>query len=157
MIYFDIDEVVRDLCMGAIGISCKDQPTWKTYHADGRHLLEVIDDNLDILINSPVTEYYDTIKNFKYHNFITHQQDNWVVHTINWTTKHFPNCSIKFTKSAEEKLNMVSDGDYLVDDYPYFKKNNKVIMVSRPYNVGAKCWKRVENPSELDFLINLLG
>lgn len=147
MIYFDLDGVIRSLSPTALGYPA---PHW-WHKKDGKTIVDLINEDLRILTESPPTEYYPIIKELPEINIITHQPEHWKERTTEWISHHFPGkeINIAYVNSPEEKMEYLYDGDYLVEDYPFFKDYSRIILIDRAYNGQAAAPVRIYQPEEL--------
>ena len=149
MIYFDLDNTIRNLDLHNIPGGPK---SWEASMPDGTSIKTYIDNNLDMLICSHPTEYYSIIKDsVKCPVILTHQQINWLPYTINWLDRHFKQYELINVNSIPEKEKYINNGDYLVDDYPYFssKITDNLLLISMNYNQDSPCRVRVTKPIDL--------
>ena len=150
MIYFDLDGVIRDLH------SCV-EPKQKFLEWNspikGRNFLEYFDENLHLLVESRPTEYYEEIILWNDSiPIITSQPYGWRENTLIWIEKYLPKATVIFDS---EKLHLLKEGDYIVEDYPNYNDYSKVILIDRPYN---RCVRnpllRIKKPIELRRFLN---
>ncbi len=151
MIYFDLDGVIRglshDLRNGRNPLS------WSELLPNGEDLCEHIDKNLHVLLSAPVTPYFDVIEEFPYIHIITNQRPTWKENTLAWIDKYLGHKRpvVHFVKDFNEKMGFLGEKDLIVDDYPFFKDNSKVILVDYPYNRNVKNpYRRVKTAAELE-------
>lgn len=149
MIYFDLDNTIRDLNI----FNIKGGPSeWRAGMPNGQTIKDYIDDNLDILVTSPPTEYYPIIKKYtKCPVIITHQREHWLPYTIYWLDRHFKHYELINVCEIPAKEQYINKDDYLVDDYPHFssKITNNLLLISMNYNQDSPCRKRITKPSDL--------
>jgi hypothetical protein len=153
VIYFDIDGVVRDLCTAMWGIT---PVIWEHKDKDGRGVCDIINSNLPLLENAPPTEYVPYISTLDHLFFISWQDKQWEPYTINWLNKWI-GCSrfdVRFVKNTHEKLDMLKEGDILVEDYPNYADYSKIILIDQPYNQKVSCNRRVKSPKELAIFLD---
>jgi hypothetical protein len=152
MIYYDLDGVIRDLqYIGSF--KTWDEPIF------GKSFCDYINDNPEVLLNAPETEYFDLILWQAPITILSIQPDNWKARTIRWLEgKHMGfGFTLFFTETSDEKLKWLMKGDYLVEDSPNFSDYSQIILIDRLYNRNVKCDKRVKTPQELAKLLNSLG
>jgi hypothetical protein len=155
MIFWDLDGVLRDLTTGISAHLGKpfDPQTWNEHVVDNLNLCDYIDRNLHILVEAPETEYYHLIAD-KEITILTVQPLHWLPYTRLWIKNHLPFAKVKWCEHPLEKMDYLKDGDVILEDYPNFPDNSKVIMVDRPYNRNVTgCFARVKNPAELERII----
>lgn len=150
MIYFDLDGVIRDLCQYAFG---KYPNTWE-YQINGKGIIEIFNDDKPGLFLSPVTEYYSFIKTLDHITIITFQLESWIPFTkVFLSTRFKPDqYNVIWVNSFQEKLDIVKEGDYIVEDYPFYTKefsSKRCIMVDMPYNREVSAFQRVYNTNDL--------
>jgi hypothetical protein len=154
MIYFDLDCVLRDL-ISAIGVGYNPQ-TWEECAPDGTSIFEYINNHKYILFFALPLEYLAVANLFEYPRITTHQELDWIPYTKLWIKKYLPRARVTYVQHPFEKLDILGDNDVLVEDYPYFPDNSKIIMVDRPYNMMTKgCLARVGNVDELGEILGL--
>lgn len=151
MITFDLDGVIRDLGFAVFGRVPND---WNET-INGKGVVEIINENLNLLDEAPPTKYYSVIKEmFPIPHILTHQSKKWRTHTEAWLGWYFGFYDVQYTKSGiDDKADILEDG-FLVDDYPLFPKDfyKKVILVRYPYNENIKeedCYAVVNSGEEL--------
>jgi len=145
---WDLDGVLRDI-HGAIDF----EPfTWNQYPRHGLTLIECVNLNLDVLAEAKPTEFYPLARG-KNITILTCQPINWIPYTKIWIDRYLPQSVIKYCQHPLEKLDYLTNGLLLIEDYPLFPDNSKIIMVDKPYNYEAKgCFARVKTPQELQEL-----
>jgi hypothetical protein len=150
MIYFDLDGVIRwlthDLRNGQM------PKTWSETLPNGEDMCEYIHKNLNALITAPPTKYYDIIRRLPKINIITNQFQSWKPYTLTWIYKHFKPSQIEvnFVSTMEEKLSFLNNGNFLVEDYPFFPDYSKIILIDWPYNRNVeKPYLRITTPEQL--------
>jgi len=150
MIYFDLDGVIRDLAKGVLGYI----PNHWDDKVNGMGLVEILNGNLERLITSKPTPYYQTIKEFSTRpHIVTLQAENWKILTVQWLHNHFDKFDVSFVEGFGDKSGVVGT-DLIVDDYPFFDKEfyRQVILTRYPYNENVKeedCYAVVNSPEEL--------
>src|SRR5574343_156371 len=137
---FDLDGVIRHL----IGSVHKDwmPKTWDEPLPNGYDFCRYIDRHLDFLATCPPTLYYDVIRRLPHIEIVTHQPEKWKQNTIQWIEKHFETqrVTIHFVNSPMEKMQFLTNGHKIVEDYPYFKDYSRVVLIDWP------CNRNVVNP-----------
>ena len=154
MIHFDLDGVMRWLTHDLRG--GMDPQTWSEPLPNGQDLCSYIDENLDVLISAPATRFCATIKKLKEIHIISHQPDHWKPGTMYWIGKHIPNSKliIDFVKSPQEKMAFLSNGDLIVEDYPFFEDYSKIILIEWAYNRHVNDpYARITEPEQLKKII----
>ena len=160
-IAFDVDGVVRGLMQylkDKYGVPTPNDYSW-TFK--GKNIYDIAkDENFDICLLAPTTEYYEYIKrNFGENiEFWTHQPDDWQPNSIQWLSDKFGSFKVNFldTKQKREKLDMQEDY-ILVEDNPNFSSYDRIILIDRPWNQDAKAEIRVKNVKELDEAIRRIN
>lgn len=145
MLYLDVDGVIRDLQRAVLG-ELPDQ--WNCYKY-GIDFCSIINNDLSVLLTAEPTEYYEVIKKIHPLRIISCQPKNWRDNTGQWLKKHFGYFEVLFVESPEDKLDMLYDGDWLVEDYPLFNDYKRIILIDRPYNRDVAA-DRVKTPEELE-------
>ena len=156
MIYFDLDGAIRDLAKGVLGYT----PSSWDEEIDGKGLIELVNENLELLLTSPPAEYYLTVRElFPHPHIVTLQAEDWKEPTLRWLHSHFDGCVVHFVEEFGDKADIVGT-DLIVEDYPFFDKEfyRQVILTRYPYNENVKeedCYAVVNSPEELrEVLIN---
>ena len=149
MIFFDLDAVLRDLASKV----WPDEPEeWDKPAPDGKSFFDYISDNLDILIKAPPTKYCKVIR-FFHPTILSSQPDAWRQNTTIWIKRNVPEYKkIIYVSKPEDKLNIVKDSDWLVDDYPLFPKENylkNILLISYKYNENVDSRFRIKKASTL--------
>ena len=126
---------------------------------NGQNIMEYFHERLYELVYSPTTEYYHVIVKNRMVDapvILTHQVEEWIPYTQKWLHVYIPHAKVIYVKDPEEKINYINQFKdmYIVEDYPRFKDNSKVIMIDRPYNRKVRnCFCRVTKPEELQYLM----
>lgn len=164
MIYFDLDDVLRDLNTEIFG---NEKPNdWNSKTKDGMTVIEKVNSDLDILIRCKPTIYFDTIMDFcKQHgdsiSLLSTQSKEWQENTNIWINRYITprikTVEVIYSKSSEDKLTYLQKGDWLVDDSPNFPDYSQIILIDELYNQDAKSDIRVKNPKELKKVLESLG
>ena len=152
-IKYDLDGVLRDL----IGHFCnyfKIPPTttWNIKH-NNKSIFQLIEENkYDILIDSPVTKYFETIKNNTENIEIwTHQLTKWISYTEIWIKKYIGKCKVRYLETSEKEDRLYNlKNTYLVEDCPNFKNYERILLIDMPYNQHIKAQNRIRTPLELE-------
>jgi len=140
MIYWDLDGVLRGLGTHLLGHVPQE---WNEKMPNGQGVVDYIDDHLDILESAPALPYLDVALNqVGGINIISHQDKSWRIPTMKWMVKHLRKnlTSVRWVDKVEQKLQILRDGDFLIDDCPNFNSYEKIILIDWPYN------KHIENP-----------
>jgi len=150
MIFFDLDGVIRDLSEEVWPGQVEEE--WDKPAPDGRNIFDYINDNIDILLTSPQTKFCRVIRFFN-PTILTSQPENWRINTTIWIKKNCPEYNkIIFVSKPEEKLNIVTKNDWLVDDYPLFPKelyNENILLIHHKYNENVSSKFRIKKASTL--------
>ena len=129
MIYFDIDGVARHLNMAVYGY---DPNQWAKKNDKGLTLLNMVDADPSICARAPPTEYLPFINSLPGVVFLSNQAPSWQKFTDAWLHKHI---KISFrVHYVVDKLACIQPTDYIMDDYPFFKSYDQILLVDRPYN-----------------------
>lgn len=153
-IYFDLDGVLRDLCAGISNHRGYpyDPQSWNEYCGRGLTLCEYIDLHKSILLDAPATEYLSTIVEMvQSPEILTCQPLPWIPYTRFWIERNIPGATVRWCCCPEEKLDILErENAVIVEDYPFFKDNSRIIMIDRPYNRHVEgCYARVTTPKAL--------
>ena len=155
MIYFDLDGVLRDLISPLFHV--KDVRFWNVENQFGQNFLDLVNRNLDVLLHAPCTEYVDVWKKFK-GIIITKQPLQWKFLTSVWISVNLGKADVLYVEDGESKLQYLKDGDYLVEDYPYFEDYSKIILIDHLYNREVKHpFARVKNARGLARILSRLS
>jgi hypothetical protein len=146
-IFWDLDGVLRRL-------SFPNYPnwpdSWTQRDGSGNDICEVIDKNLEILLESPETEYIELARECVPLHIVSSQPDNWRKHTSKWLDVHLPEAKVKYVSNAFQKLvYLEAKTRVLIEDYPLYPSYENIILISRPYNRNTKAEHRVTYPDEL--------
>jgi len=155
-IVFDLDGVLRSLTDGiSAHVGCKFDPqSWDDPVCSGRRrissICEYVNRHPEILVTSPPPAYYPELAGERI-TVLTCQPIGWIPYTLEWIRKWLPGCPVKFVQHPEEKLDYCRTNNCLiVEDYPNFTDNSRVVMVDRPYNrMVTGCKARVRTSGEL--------
>jgi hypothetical protein len=136
-IFFDLDGVLRNLCKDTFG---EHPPTWNHKNKDGKDMIDLIEENLDILEKAPPTRYIGIREHIDHMFILTHQHPEWQWKTKKWIEKHIGgNHSMLVVLSTIDKLHLMDlvDG-VLIEDSPKFPYYDRVVLIDRPYNQEVK-------------------
>jgi hypothetical protein len=153
-IFWDLDGVLRDL----IAVVGHDP---QSYHEkiDGLTFVEYVSQNKELLVKAPVTEYFSVAKSDEQMVVITCQPLDWIPYTTLWLRKHLPDVGVIYVQNPLDKLDIIKRVDaLLVEDYPDFPDNSRIVMIDRPYNQNATdCYDRIYTPAELNYFLYSMG
>ena len=160
-IFCDLDGVLRDLHMAVMGFPASEQKEWFC-SKDGVDYINIVHNNLDLLVSSPRTVYFDIIVEAhrnKTLNLLTCQPISWREKTSEWIVNNIDVSSdTTFVSNPKEKLKMLKDGDYIIEDYPLFEDYSKVILIDYPYNRNVKRpLFRVKSKGQLRRVLTQIG
>ena len=150
-IVWDLDGVIRDL---SGEITKRYMPdfkitTWYWKYKD-LDVYDYVNRNKAILEECPVTEYYEIAKEIPDLVIWTRQPDSWIYGTVKWVQKYLPRASMRIFGPQEcKEESILSDCDYIIEDYPMFKNYDKVILIDRPYNQEVESKIRIKTPEML--------
>ena len=134
MIYFDLDGVIRDL---SSMVYDKEPTNYFNKTRGGKSFPELIDENLGLLITAPPTDYFFH-RNYEPKYILSHQPWRWRTNTDLWIKKF---CGaavvVQYVEKPEDKLGFLKNGDFLVEDYPFFVDYSRIILVRKPYNANV--------------------
>ncbi|MDD5062063.1 MAG: hypothetical protein PHN44_07280 [Candidatus Marinimicrobia bacterium] len=132
MIYWDLDNVLRDLCKPVWG---RDAVEWFE-KKDGMSFVEYLNAHPEILTDAPPTQYLSVALGMKNLHIWTATQTNWIEPTWIWIKNHIGLPKIEFFSSGEEKLKRLQEDptDYLIEDSPNFSDYSQIILIDKPYN-----------------------
>jgi hypothetical protein len=147
MVYWDLDGCLRDL----VSACTYDPQEWDTI-CHGMTLIEYVNQNLELLTSATPTEYLPIVAD-KEITILTVQPLNWIPYTRLWIEKHLPFANTVWCDHFEDKFRCLDDGDLLVEDYPRFKDNSRIIMIDRSYNRVIQSHIRVRTPAELKLVL----
>ena len=132
MIYFDLDGVIRDISVVLFG---GDPKEWGSKVKSGENVFDFINNNLNVLVEAPVTDFY-RFRDYKIECILSCQPVRWRFYTNQWIDKFCPGVDVvRYVRKPEDKLSILKNGDFLVEDYPFFSDYSKIILVRRPYNM----------------------
>lgn len=156
MIYFDFDGVIRNLVSTIPGTNFTD---WDT-PIEGKSFIEYFNNNLNLLIEAPPTEYYSIINNYsKDITIMTCQAESWKSSYEEWISIYFSNRKdIKtiFVDNIQDKIQLLQKEDFLIDDYPKFNDYSQVILIKRIYNRNVKdAFLEISRPEQLQRFLEL--
>ncbi len=151
MIYFDLDGVIRDLCTIT---NNGNYDTWDK-PIDGLSFSEFFNQNLHLLLKAPATEYFSVIANYPGEiKIITVQPEPWRPNCIEWVNAYLGNRNPEII-FENDKLQLLSENDLLVEDYPLYEDYSQIILIDRPYNWDVKDpVARVKTPMQLWRILN---
>ena len=157
---YDLDGVLRWLTAEQRNFIMPDH--WDDPMPNGQSVIEYFNERPHEVAYSPVTPYYPVIIKDRHRDsptILTHQMEKWIPYTEKWIHVYIPQAKVIYVKKPEEKLEYVNSfpDTYLVEDYPNFKDNSKVILISYPYNSEVKdCFCRIREPEELNYLLEAI-
>lgn len=158
-ILFDLDGVQRDLSQGiAAHLGKPFRPVfWDENVTEGLGLCQYVSLYPEILINAPPTEFLPVYAEANPPGVIlTCQPIQWIPYTSLWIKTHLPTvANVVWCQHPFEKLEIAERLDaLLVEDYPGFPDNSRIVMVDRPYNLGIRgCFGRVRSADDLRWLL----
>jgi hypothetical protein len=153
MIYFDLDEVIRDLSHILYGR----RPSKYDTLIDGKSVIDYVNENPILCEQARPAEYLDLLNSRQIGYILSAQPHIWRPYTNRWIDKHITiPCFAKYVLSPDEKLLFLWENDWLVDDSPQFSNYDQIILVDRPYNQDIDCEYRVKTPNELKQLLSKL-
>ena len=145
MIYFDVDNTLRDL-NGAAGIL----PKKYECKIKGIPFVKYFDKNIELVRYARPTKYHEAA--YMWHKYIGNimllSSSKWKEETIFWVGDNFcpPQPKILF---VEQKLSRLKSNDILVEDNPSYSNDDRVIIVDQSYNRNTVTKRRVINSVEL--------
>lgn len=147
-IFWDLDGVLRDICTPAFG---GNPHNWNHKNEYGKHILDIIEEDLCILAYSPPTEYFEYIVDtFSPLYIVTNQKKHWKPFTWQWLHNNMLDKPFEVIyHKPKDKLLFIED-NILVEDYPLFEDYSNIILIDREYNKETKAPVRVRNIKELD-------
>lgn len=153
-IFWDLDGVLRDLAQICLGRqpSIWDEVDPKT----NMTICEMVNKKPSLLIEAPATPYLTVARLYEPITILTIQPLTWRGWTKHWIRKYIMAIDIKFFEKPAEKLEYLKEGDYLIEDYPFFSNYDQIILIDKPYNRDVKVKYRVKNPKELQKLLERL-
>jgi len=156
-VVWDLDGVVRDLNGYIVQIYGGKYPDkWDYVYATGKNIYDTINENLDILTNSPPTAYCTVLKkHYSNPEIWTSQPKKWQEATMSWICKHIgEGCTVKFYKTADKERELEQNEDLvLVEDSPNFKNYDRIILIDRPYNQKVKSVFRIYGTKHLNNML----
>lgn len=154
-IVFDLDGVFRDLISYLIERYKIEKPIdeWYWEHEQKDIYKLIKEDNYRALVNSKPTDYIMATCLYSQDIEIwTNQPEKWMPYTELWLNNYlrcYMNCKVRLMTSEEKEKNLYLEDAYIVEDYPYFKKYDRVILADRSYNQKVDCKYRVKHGREL--------
>lgn len=148
-VYWDIDGVIRNLSVEALG---REASHWEDKE-NGKTVVDLVNEDLDILLRAKPLPYLGLANSFlKGIQFLSYQPKTWRPNTLEWLREYMQvPFSVRF---AQEKLALLKPGDWLIDDFPFFRSFQQVILVKQPYNKGAEARIRVDSPLKLEAFLS---
>jgi 5'(3')-deoxyribonucleotidase len=151
-VYWDVDGVLRDI-VGTLGIKLE----W------GQFPYDIVNQNLEVLINANTLPYVEVLKKMKNKmncKVLTAQPfEHWKPYLIKFLERiGVGDVEVVFVNHGKEKLEVLQDGDILIDDYPFKKEDVKkgtVIQIDYEYNRNSGL-PRVSSPEELEKVLQEL-
>lgn len=158
---FDLDGVLRNLAGYVARKYNAPYPTsWEHLYA-GKGIIDRIKEEISCLVDAPPTTYIQLVWNKIYNPEIwTNQPKEWRKLTQFWISTYMGNgCKVRFLTpdEKEERLKKLKN-TYLVEDYPYFKNYDRIILIDQPYNQHIKGTNivRAYNPYHLGQILDNL-
>jgi hypothetical protein len=153
-IYVDIDGVLRLLDVKCFGKPAK---YWHQKNDKMQSLIEIVNENLNVLLEAEPTEYLPYFNTWPKLTLLTSQLEAWKPYTEAWLKAHLTvPYTITYTLDANDKLDHLEKGDYVIDDSPMFSNFKQVILVHKKYNKKAEAPLRIHNSFELSILLGML-
>jgi len=156
MIYWDIDGVIRNLDVWGY------EPfDWDETDEEGHDVFYFLRKDPSLFYRAKTFPYIEVAQKYEQEKgiieFITHQPtDKGKRYTKLWIEDYFTSFKIHFVKSPEEKLGFITEGNFLVDDYPYFPSYKRIILIRRNYNTITSAPMIARNNLDLLHYINLV-
>ena len=133
--------------------------TWDYRNEKGQSIIDIVNEHPEICLHSPESEYLPVVNDWLDHiTILSNQLSSWIPFTNRWLNNHIiiP-YEVIYTKGPNDKLKYLTNGDWLIEDYPKFSDYNNIVLIDRPYNQSLDVPIRVRNPKQLiDFLINVM-
>jgi hypothetical protein len=149
VVYYDIDGCLRDLAGAVCG---KTPDTYEYQNAFGEGFCDIVDKNLHFLLEAKPTIYYPIVRMFCPITIITCQPELWIPNTAKWLMDHFKRGEIRYVEVVghpKDKLKLLKEGDFLVEDYPMFDDYSQIILIDHPYNQNVHAKIIVKSPEHL--------
>jgi hypothetical protein len=144
-IFCDIDGVIRRLSHAALGF----EPHEWYFEQDGMNVFDIVNKNPSLCeIASPYEDYLEVINSLDSITFLSNQLPAWQPFTSRWLNRHVTT-TYKAHYTNNDKFAYLNDGDWLIEDFPYFPDYSRVILVDRPYNRATDAPLRVSSAEEL--------
>jgi hypothetical protein len=148
---WDLDGVLKRLDIGALG---REARTWDDTE-NGMDIVQHVNANLDILLYAPESEYLRPIDNLYRESgqtlrILTSQREHWKLYKERWLADNLTcDWEVEYSQGIQNKLRHMGADEYLIDDYPYFKNWNQILLVDRPYNRHVEVSVRICSPDRL--------
>ncbi len=159
-IVWDLDGVIRDLNGHLMHLHGGPYPTKWDFCYNNKSIYDCVNENLDVLYDSPPTAYYNVLKgHYKRPEFWTSQPKAWRDNTTRWLDKYARYADgyvVRWLKCEEKEERLREDENILlVEDSPNFKSYDRIILIDRPYNQSVKTAIRVFGTKHLNNLIEV--
>lgn len=158
-IVFDLDGVLRDLTGHISRLYKEPYPTVWDVTYQGKSIYTCINEDVNILLDSPPTAYLRVaLKYCSPLEIWTSQSSLWQPYTTSWIHNHIGEATtIRFLKTEEKEAELRKNKDtILVEDCPNFKSYDGILLIDRPYNQGVKKVARVFGTKHLKNMLELL-
>jgi len=158
-VVWDLDGVLRDInghIMKLYGGGYPDK--WEFLNGSGKNVVDTINANMDILIESPPTAYLHVLKkHYPYPEIWTAQPPEWRENTLKWIQVHIGHCEIRFLRPSEKQKELKKIGDtIIIEDSPNFKSYENVLLIDRPYNQEVEHVARIYGTKHLNNVLELM-
>lgn len=153
-ICFDVDGVIRDLYKAVVKTFKFEIKEW-FWKYKGKDIYDLARERPEIISDAPPTKYLDTINSFAngHIELWSHQPDEWKLYTNLWLREHLKSgidIDIRYLTPKEKYRALLREKNViLVDDYPYFDRYDRIILIDAPYNQKTKAKIRVKTEKEL--------
>lgn len=157
---WDLDGVIRSLYPAVIRRFNLWAPSeYEEWDNAGYNIYDLAKkDDYKFLIEAKPTKYFKTIKEYYNKKIIeiwSYQPEDWTIYTKEWLNKHFKAFVVYWLKPEEKYKRLKTEKNtLLVDDYPFHKSYDNILLINQKYNSKVEAKNRITSVKDLRGFLN---